>query len=288
MKDYENLLPLTKSLGESLSNADYEHPEELRITLIEAQEYRIKTLLHNGMGSSTLFKTSDASVTKKPYTCLITWGDLLFNEDPLSATRFMYDLDETVLESMPVQLLIDNHDFLMFSIDHEVFHCIDAFTNGPMFLRTTDPTKSCCNRARSELRADTYAAMAHLSRHPDKKDFLLNIGNARTLNLLNWDVQHYTSERLYEISKIPGITVTQDIKTLVRQSLELANKLAPTYTDHRQFLVNLWAALRELGVDESVVPSDLEILAEEQPQEDKVKVICDKINKAHSAVHTSR
>jgi hypothetical protein len=129
--------------------------------------------------------------------------------------------------------------------------------------------------------------MAHLSRHPDKKDFLLNISNARTLNLLNWDVQHYTSERLHEISKIPDINITQDINSLVQQSTKLANKLAPTYTDHRQFLVDLWASLKVLGKDESVIPPDLVILKDKQPHEENVKVICDKINKAHSAVHTS-
>lgn len=132
MEDYDRLLPLTKSLGEDLSNLDYEHPKEVRITLVEAQQYRIATLLYHDVGSATLFKTPSAAVTEKPYTCLITSNRKLLDEDPLAATRFMYGLPETILESMPESLRISNHDLLLYAVDHEVFHCVDAYVNGPL------------------------------------------------------------------------------------------------------------------------------------------------------------
>ena len=56
MEDYDAILPLTESLGEDLSNPEYEHPEDARITLVEAQEYRIARLIDNDMSSATLLK----------------------------------------------------------------------------------------------------------------------------------------------------------------------------------------------------------------------------------------
>mgnify|MGYP001812356597 FL=1 len=124
--DFEQLLPLTDSLGKDVSNIDYEHPEEARITLIEAQEFRIGLHLDNGNGTATLFKTPNARITDKPYTCLITLNIPLIDESAMAASRFMYDLDDEALAFLSESYLIDNKDFLVYSFDHEMFHCVDA------------------------------------------------------------------------------------------------------------------------------------------------------------------
>jgi len=151
MEDFDQLTPLTDSLGEDLSNVDYEHPESARIMLVEAQEYRIGLQLNNGNGTATLFKTPNARITKKPYTCLVTLNIPLLDESALAASRYMYDIDDEALTSIAESNLINNHDFLVYSIDHEVFHCIDAYTNGFMYPKTRDPVKSLLDRCHAEL-----------------------------------------------------------------------------------------------------------------------------------------
>ena len=101
MADFDQLMPLTHSLGEDLSNVDYEHPDDLRITLVEAQEYRIAFQLTNGNGTATLFKTPNARITNKPYTCLITLSIPLLNEAASAATQFMYDIGDDTFKSIP-------------------------------------------------------------------------------------------------------------------------------------------------------------------------------------------
>lgn len=286
LSDYDQLLPLTKSLGEDLSNFDYEHPEELRITLVEAQEYRIQFLLNNGMGSTTMFKTP-SSIAGKPYTCLITLSNPMSSQGDLAATFFMYDLDESILVSMPESLRIDNKDFSLYSLDHEVFHCIDVYTNGPLYLQTPDPIKVYCDRARAELRADIFAAMAHLSRQPEGRDFLTNLAHARTLNLLSWDVEHYTAEVLYELAERNLSTYTGDIKALVLQALRFAETRTPTYSDQVQFLTAAMVVVQKFGLDEAEILSDYAVLANEQPESDTVRDLSIKINNVTSAINAT-
>lgn len=271
--DLDQLLPLTNSLGKDLSNVDYEHPEEARITLVEAQEYRLSLQISNGNGSATLFKTPNARITKKPYVCLITLDLSFLDAEPLAATRFMYDIDEETLSSLPESFQLDNHDFFLYTIDHEIFHCIDAYTNGFLYPRTRDPIKSCLDRFRIELRTEIYSAMAHLSRQPNGKRFLKNLATARTVNLLSGDVEHYTREALHMLVENDELNISSDIKTLAEEAMRFAEKLTPDYADHKEFLVAAWAALEELGVDGYVLLTDYPELAIETPLPENVKAL---------------
>ena len=287
MKTYRRLLPLEKSLGATVRNMDYQHPLNLRATLVEAQEYRIRRMLENGMGSATLFSTPDAVFTRKPFTCVLTWFDMPLEKDPLAASRFIYNLDEQMLRAMPESRRINNMDFLMFSIDHEVFHCIDSYVNGYSFPSTSDNIEACCSRAKAELRADTFAALSHLSRHPDRKTFLINLGNARTLNLLNWDLEHYTGYMFSEVVAMDDMDPRVDIKTLVHKAMHLAEQLAPFYRGHRQFLATVWAALQTLSTDKVNVPEEYADVQGEVVKIKDVELLCNRILESHSAVHGS-
>ena len=286
MSDYDPLLPLTDSLGEDLSNVDYEHPDEVRITLVEVQEYRIETLLINGYGSATLFKTPHARITKKPYTCLITLDSHLLDESPLAATRFMYDLDEATLDSMPESFHLDNRVYSLFSIDHELFHCIDAYTNGYMYHRNWDPVMSDHDRYRSELRAEIFAARAHLSRHSNGRAFLTSLATARILNLLSGDVQHYTSTILQKLLVSDEQNINDDIKSLAEESMRYAENVTPSYTDHKEFLSVYRVALQEFGIDTEDLLTDFPDLADETPLPEKVEALVNAIKTAMSAIRS--
>ena len=285
MEDYDEILPLTESLGKDLSNPEYEHPEDARITLVEAQEYRIARLIDNDMSSATLFKTPNANITDHPYVCLITMNHQLSDWDPLAATRFMYDLDEETIRTMPISLRLNNRDFLLFTIDHEIFHCIDTYTNGFLFPKTLDEITASKNRARAEIRTEAFAAMAHLSRQPDGKNFLNNLANARTLNLFSWDVEHYTAEVLNRVVETSELITTEDIRILVEQSTKMASGMTPTLLDYKEFIVAVWAALEEYGVDVYKLPAYYEDLIDILPPiPGKVEAISNKIKEADAAI----
>ena len=285
MEDFDQLTPLTSSLGEDLSNVDYEHPDNLRLTLVEAHEYRITLQLENGNASATLFNTPNALNSKKPYACLITFSFPLQAESMLAATRFMYDLDEDALDSLPESYHLDNQDFMQYSIDHEVFHCIDAYTNGFLYPRTQDQIKVSLDRIRVEERAEIFASLAHLSRQPNGMKFLKSLATARTVNLLSGDIEHYTSDVLYMLAESNERKISDDIKTLVEQSMHLADDLVPSYTEHKEYLVTLWTVLTEFGIDTDILFSDYPELALVNSSPEQVIKMRNTINTTLTAIH---
>lgn len=284
-EDLDQLIPLTGSLGKDLSNVDYEHPESARITLVEAQEYRIGLQLDIGNATATLFKTPNARITKKPYTCLITLNIPLLDQSALAASRFMYDMDDAALSSLSESYLIDNKDFLVYSFDHEMFHCVDAYSNGFLFAMTQDPVKSSLDRSRAELRAEIFAAFAHLSRQPNGKRFLLNQATARTLSLLSGDVEHYTSDLLIMLVESSEQNDTHDIKALVKKSMHLADDHAVSYAEYKQFLVDLRAVLEELDIDTDTFFTEYPSVADEAPSDKNVESLRNSLNMAKVAIN---
>jgi len=285
MADFDLLMPLTHSLGEDLSNVDYEHQGDLRITLVEAQEYRIAFQLANGNATATLFKTPNARITDKPYSCLITLSIPLLDEAASAATQFMYGIEDDTFNSIPESYYIDNQDFLAYSIDHEVFHCIDAYVNGSLYPRTLDPLKACLDRTRAEQRTEIFAAMAHLSRQPNGIRFLKNLATARTVSLLSGDVEHYTSEVLYKLAASSKLYIKDDIKALAEESMLYAENKAPSYKDHKEFLVALRTVLEGYSVDVDTIFSDYPDLSTETPSHEKVEILRNAINDALTAIH---
>jgi len=285
MADFDLLMPLTHSLGEGLSNVDYEHQGDLRITLVEAQEYRIAFQLANGNATATLFKTPNARITDKPYSCLITLSIPLLDEAASAATQFMYGIEDDTFNSIPESYYIDNQDFLAYSIDHEVFHCIDAYVNGSLYPRTLDPLKACLDRTRAEQRTEIFAAMAHLSRQPNGIRFLKNLATARTVSLLSGDVEHYTSEVLYKLAASSKLYIKDDIKALAEESMLYAENKAPSYKDHKEFLVALRTVLEGYSVDVDTIFSDYPDLSTETPSYEKVEILRNAINDALTAIH---
>lgn len=283
-EDYGQLLPLTESLGEDVSNLDYQHPDTMRQELVEVQQYRIGVLLDSGSGSSTLFKTPNAKITSKPYSCLITLNQSLLDNNPLAATSLMYGLDEQDLAAMPVELHIDNDRFLLYMLDHEVFHCVDGYMNGYLYPQTSDPLKADRDRSVAELRTEIFAAMAHLTRNPGDKRLLNNLSRARTLGLLDWDVEHYTSAALQQLMR-QAKAYEPDIKSLARQAMDFAEGVTPSFEDHVSFLVAAWAVVQEHGLVMEDIPADYATLPQYQPDPARVRVISDDLDKVITAIN---
>ncbi len=286
--DLEPLLPLAENMGDDLSNVDYEHPQDLRMTLVEVQEYRIALMLKNDMGSATLFRTPNQELNDTPYLCMITLNRPLLAQDSLAATQFMYPLDETTLASVPKELQLNDLHFLLFSLDHELFHCINIYQNGPAFMQTADPVKANHDRKVSELRSEIFASIAHLARHPDNRELITGIATARTLNLLGGDAEHYSASVLYSLYAMEITTAEDDIGKLTKIALQLADSHTPTYAEYREHLVATRAAIKGFGIDPDALSDDYALLADDIPVPEKVEMITKQIMDALSAVGMPR
>jgi len=282
--EFALLRPLTGSLGKDVSNVDYAHPERARLDLVEVQEYRIAMLLGEGLLSATLFRTPDARVTKQPYTCLITLNPDILVDSPLAATRVMYSLDAAALAELPDSLRLDSHAFRDYSLDHELFHCVDGYLNGPTYPQTMDPLQAGRDRMRAEMRAEAYAGLAHLSRQPGQRQFLHSLATARTLNLLGGSLEHYTVAVLRALAAQEESEIPQELQAQIRESARLASGLVPDYAAYKAYVAAVHATLEAFGADTGYIDDNYPGIAQVAAAPGEVGELTDAINGALAAV----
>ena len=131
----ESIKNIYGSLGDGASNVDYEHPVQAGELLMEAQFDRIRLMLKESMPSATLFKIGKDSALIRPYACVLTLNEKVFAGDPLASTRFIFGAEQD--SEVNFLRILDNQTFLLFTFHHEVFHCLDAYINGPTRPMTT-------------------------------------------------------------------------------------------------------------------------------------------------------
>lgn len=268
-EDFDEIYPLSRSLGDTVVNLDYQHPEELRPQLIEVQEYRIELMLDEGVGSASLFGTPDARITSKPYSCLVTLNKSLLSNDRLAATRMMYNLEDEDMSMIPTEFYLDNKDFLLYAIDHEVFHCVDVYLNGFLYPQTFDPLKACNDRAVAELKAEVFSVMAHMSRADKSSTMLKNLANARTFSLLDWDVEHYTGDVINDLSGM-GVQANPGIRAMIMDALAYEESVRPSYDEYLAFLTAAWVVTQQYGLDRHDIPEECHVLEDYEPDPKKI------------------
>jgi hypothetical protein len=284
-EDYKALMPLEKALGAGVANVDYEHPDTLRTTLVEAQEYRIGLMIENEMSSATLFHTPQETISGKQYTCLITIdSSLLRNASWLIASQYLYDLDRRTIESMPERLRFSHQDVLLYTLNHEVFHCIDVYLNGFLFAQTDDPFKASYDRRRAEIRADIFAVISHLSRQPSDSRFLANLALARTIQLLNGDTEHYSSDAINLIESDYQADKDPDIEFLVNSAFMFYKASSITYEEHRELLAAMQVVNHRFGMENEETGDDAH-LADDKPDLERVDALAKKIRIAINSVN---
>jgi len=113
-------------LGQEPAALDYEHTPELENKLMSVTMARLAMMLQQNAASETLFRADKRSPLKGSRLCVITLNleELLDNE--LAATRYMLDLQESTLARIHPARWLDTRDFLLFTIDHEAYHCLES------------------------------------------------------------------------------------------------------------------------------------------------------------------
>lgn len=129
--------------------------------------------------------------------------------------------------------------------------------------------------------------MAHISHKPDSQSFLKNLAYARTLNLLNMDFEHYTSEVLYQLAENIDLKAGYDLQTLVLQSMKVAEDVSPSFTDYKEFLLAAREVLLEFGIDAKELPDYCAHLGQEPARPGKVKALADALKNAIAAIRST-
>jgi hypothetical protein len=256
---YESLQGLELVLGYQSTNLDYEHPSDLRETLLFATIEKIKTMLIKKVVSSYLFKVGQQAGIKRKYACIITLDPGTTIASNLIATRHMLDLPDQEFKFIPKNNYIDSNDHLDFILDHEVYHCLDTFYYGgiKMSKKKFWGKYSCYNR---ERQADMFAIAMHIYRKGEDSPYVQKIRQLRGMTLINGEVQHNSDEGIKIISGIGSSQlVWEKIRDLVEIVKNLDKVLFPTYEQYLDYRLSAIEAIKRLGrtlyeVDEPVVP----------------------------------
>ncbi len=265
--DRSRINALITSLGQGAANVDYEHPPQARETLLDAQVGRIGIMLAEGSPSATLFKTGLGTAITTPYVCVVTLDTDLLTGDAESATRFFLD------DLSATEMRIDNEHFLYFALDHEVFHCLDAYVNGPTRPRTASKVTACYYDSRAEQRADFYAALGHRLRNPTSDGMIENLAVFRTMAVPVWDLPHYTAPALFEALGVDRASIVGlDLRERVEFAMRYADGVIMSAERYRDFVAAAVEVSVSYGSGEAAFSPLSHELASEARRADKVLV----------------
>jgi hypothetical protein len=127
----DDMMALSVLLRHDPKCLDYEHPRELRREFYEVTIERIQPMLWHRAPSATLFQPVGNSA-QQPALCVITLDPCFVSGDDLKATKDLLNIPDTLLQEVSVTNHLACVDYLTFVLDHEVFHCLDSYYNGPM------------------------------------------------------------------------------------------------------------------------------------------------------------
>lgn len=245
-------------LGAGAMNVDYEHDEDAAGILMELQMRRIRMLAREGMFSASLFKVGEGAAFEHPYLCVITLDTVPFEQDPGYATRFLTADFPDAYPVMDGEVLVDNADFLSFAVDHEVFHCLDAYFGGPPIKKTHDTIYSHYQLYVNEARADTFASLRFRQAGLGSPDFLQVFAALRTLSMLVSDLQHFTGDVINRGLRATSALKAEDLAQQVEASRELVMEVAPAAAEYESLLANSAHVVAGLGGDPSKLLRTLE------------------------------
>jgi hypothetical protein len=250
-----DMLALALLLGFKPKSLDYEHPQKLREDLMMVSANRILLMLQSKMPSASLFMADDPLVSRA-HICVLTINPDEIASDSIQATRHLSSLPEKFIQKVPEDLQLQSGDYLMFVIDHEVYHCLQSMYVGPQRMSQKELWGEY-NGFLDEQGADAYALGMNINTRHETQSFAENIQRIRGLALYSGDPGHLTYKALQQIVKIP-------VEDLARMSaneiFDTANhikeRLTISYDEFIQYLASSFHAMKDLGV-EAHVPEKL-------------------------------
>lgn len=228
---------LLKQLGEGADNMDYEHDPVAKNDLLELQFMRINYLQNNNMPSATLFKTGKNSSFEQPYICVITINESFFQNSPSASIELM--LGDSLPNGPQGKNLtaFDNKTFLQYTVDHEIYHCLDAFFHGHSIGKTSDDDIAAYQHFLSEYRADLYASFVARLSNPSANKFLNLLACFRTMGLVDIDTEHYTASAIRQVIQTSDASLINLAITDIAKSIrELARFSQPGINEYGRLI----------------------------------------------------
>lgn len=260
-------------LGNGAVNMDYSHDETLRQDLVDLQLYRITKMVEKNEPSATLFKLGKDSAFDHRYLCVVTINTRPFQHNPNYATRFMTSAIKPGLSLGRTKPYIRNEDFLRFTVDHEVFHCLNAYFNGAPFQSTSNTLKSHYEHYLNESKADAYASLMSNQARDHKKEFLARLSALRTQSLAAMDTFHASSDVIDLASRVCLDVGLLEPEEVVHIATKLVNENSPGISDYGKYLATMIGAIERLGGDGREIRKDLDIASLPRPDEIKVTTL---------------
>jgi hypothetical protein len=195
---YSDFVAVVTMLGHNAVALDYEHPPELAADVMELSFERLKRMLMADVVSATAFKVGQGSSITRPKLCVITLNPKTFVASDRTATQYMLDLTESVMAKVNPARYLNHRQHLEFTVDHEVFHCLDSILLGgaPM---TKLPLGGEYHLFRRESAADAYAMALHLKKYGRVTNYARNMTHARALWMFTDSPNRCTFETVREV-----------------------------------------------------------------------------------------
>lgn len=227
-------------LGAGARTLDYEHPPELGAELLTLAVQRVALMLQQGGASASLFRVGRGSTAARANVCVLTLDDESIATDDAQATRHLLDVSDQRFARIPPSRYLKYSDHLAFVIDHEIFHCLDAFYNGPIPV-SHRPHAAEYASYRNENGADAFGiAMRLLER--GNRDYVDNLIRIRALTLLQEDPDHYTDRSMQGVIAVYPAAIRG---RSARELFELATRIRDReVADYDAYIVFRAAALR--------------------------------------------
>lgn len=247
----QDFVQLRQHLGESATNAVYDHPPEMAETLMELSLQRSQRMLRGGRASSDFFRIEGDGARGYQYLCVITLNPDSAAGSDLQATRNLLAVPEDALQGMPEERRLEHRTHLEFILDHEIFHCLDPYIYGPIPMSTLEHWGEYVFY-RNENAADAFAVAQHLVRHGSFSDYARNLMQIRALALLSNDPNHCTCESIREVRKVSAKSLaTMDIRTRIALADRIRQEVTKTYEGYLEFRGAAGEARKRMGVDAS-------------------------------------
>ncbi len=244
-----DMVAIMTMLGSNPDALDYQHPPDLREMLMDVTMERLKIMLEADVVSATLFRVGQDSIVGRANLCVITLNPYVFVANDYQATRYMLDLDDDVMKKVQPSRYLDHIHHLMFTLDHEAFHCLDSYFNGGA-PQTDKELGGEYNLFKRESISDAYAMAMHIREHGDITPYAKNITHARALWLFSDSPNRCTFETIreilaYDVKVIRSVSVQE----LIRLVTHIRNKTVGDYDAYVEQRVAALNAAMEMGMD---------------------------------------
>lgn len=243
-------------LGYQPSNLNYEHPADLRQELMDVSINQLIDMLRNQMPYAALFK-ADKPLGWRENVCVISLDPIAVAADDVVATGFMFELDAAVVEQLPAEERLSAEEFLRYLIDHEVFHCLDAFYNGPQPMSHQELWAQYYN-FRGENGADAFAFAMNIKQGGRHGDFIQVMKAYRGMSIYGGDPDHWTYDAIQQVEQMPPATLQRaSVQDLLSKASEIRDDLLADYAEYLQYRATAFHAMKLLAAGQGSDQADL-------------------------------